>query len=230
MAGSSIDGLVSGLDTSALIDSLMSIERQPCDLLATQQANQQKAIDSAKSIESKLSALSLAAANLQRSSEWMLRTGTSTNESVATVSADSGAGIASFSFTVDALATAHGVVTNTSVAGTDTVIASGGTLTLTVGGTSHGVAVGGGTLSEVATAVNDAGLGVRAAVVNTGSGYRLQLTSATTGAAGTFTVDAGLDGNVGGTSISAQGVDAKITVGTGPGAYSITSATNRFSN
>jgi flagellar hook-associated protein 2 len=208
----------------------MSIEKQPRDLLATQQADQQKALDAAKGIETKLTALSLAAGNLQRSSGWMLRTGTSSNDSVATVSADAGADIASFSFTVDALATAHGVVTNTSVAGTDTVIASGGTVTLTVAGESHDVSVGGGTLSEVATAINDAGLGVRAAIVNTGTGYRLQLTSTTTGAAGAFTVDSGLDANVGGTSITAQGSDAKITVGTGPGAYSITSSSNRFSN
>jgi flagellar hook-associated protein 2 len=227
---SSIDGLISGLDTTALIDNLMSIEKQPRDLLATQQATQQKAIDAAKAIETKLTALSLAAGYLQRSSGWMLRTGTTTDDSVATVSADAGAAIAGFSFTVDVLATAHGVVTNTSVAGTDTVIASGGSISLTVGGESTVVSVGGGTLSEVATAINDAAIGVRAAIVNTGSGYRLQLTSSSTGAASEFTVDSGLDAGVGGTSITSQGTDAKITIGSGPGAYSVTSSSNRFAN
>jgi flagellar hook-associated protein 2 len=228
-SSSSIDGLVSGLDTTTLIDNLMSIERQPRDLLATQQTDQQKAIDAAKSIETKLTDLSLAAGTLQRSSGWMLRTGSSSNEAVASLSADPGASIAAFTFTVESTATAHSLVTNTSVASTDTVVASGGSISLTVGGVAHDVTVGGGTLSEVATAINDAGVGVRAAVVNTGSGYRLQLTSSTTGLAGAFTVDAGLDANVGGTSISSQGTDASITIGSGAGAYQVTSSSNRFS-
>jgi flagellar hook-associated protein 2 len=227
-SSSSIDGLVSGLDTSTLIDNLMSIERQPRDLLATQQADQQKAIDAAKSIETKLTALSLAAGTLQRSSGWMLRTGTSSNDAIASISADAGADIASFTFTVGSTATAHALVTNTSVASTDTVIASGGSISLTVGGVAHDISVGSGSLSDVATAINDAAVGVRAAVVNTGSGYRLQITSTATGVSSAFTVDAGLDANVGGTSISTQGTDASITVGSGAGAYQVTSSSNRF--
>lgn len=227
-SSSSIDGLVSGLDTSTLIENLMAIERQPRDAMDARRTAQQNAIDAINAIETKLGAITTAANALQRSSGWTLRTATSSNDSVAGVSASAGASIGTLSFTVVATAAAHALVTANSVASTDTVVASGGSITLTIGGQPETVSVGGGTLQEVSDAINAAGLGVRAAIVNTGSGYRLQVASTTTGASSAFTIDAGLDLNTGGTAISTQGSDARITIGTGPGAYDVTSATNTF--
>jgi len=223
----SIDGLVSGLDTTTIINQLMQVERQPQVIMKSRQDAMKAQLDAYASVGSKLEAVTSAATALQRSGGWALRTATSTNPSVATASVRDGASPGSLSFTVDQLASGHGLAAATDVAAVTDVVASGGSLTLTVGGTPHPVAVGGGTLTEVVDAVNAAGLGVRAATVNTGTGFRLQLMSTGTGTASAFTLD-GLDPGLGGTVVTSTGVDARIVVGAGVGAYAVTSSSNSF--
>lgn len=227
-SSSSVDGLVSGLDTSTLISNLMAVERQPRDAMDVRRKAQQSAIDSINAITTKLAAVSTAAAALQRPSGWTLRTATSTNDAVAVATAAAGASVGTLSFTVAATATAHALVTGNSIAATDTVIASGGTLDFTIGGESVSVSVGSGTLQEVSDAINAAGIGIRAAIVNTGSGYRLQLAATSTGAASAFTLDSSIDPVAGSMLVATSGTDARITVGSGPGAYDVTSSSNRF--
>lgn len=222
-----IDGLVSGLDTATIIEQLMAAERVPVDLMTARKASAQAAVDAYKSLESKFSAITTASAALERSSGWKLRTATSSNAALASATAADGATAGGVQFTVDRLATTHGVATSVTTPATTDVIASGGTVVLTVGSTAHSISVGSGSLSEVATAINDAAIGVRAAVVNTGSGYRLQMTATSSGAAAAFSVTSGLDI---GSAVTTQGVDAQLSFGTGPGAYTVTSATNTFAN
>jgi len=225
-----VDGIVSGLPTESIITQLMALERQPQDQLKARRATAETSLTALKGVETKLNAVMAAASTLERASDWTLRTATSSDPSSASVSAAANSAMGSFSFTVGATATAHGLATATNVPAADSIVASGGSLTITVGGTPHVLSVGGGSLTEVTTAINDANLGIRAAAVNTGSGFRLQLNATTTGDASVFTIDSGLDPGVGGTVITNQGGNASITLGTGPGAYSVTSATNSFSN
>lgn len=220
-----IDGLVSGLKTSDLIEQLMSVERAPLDLMSARRDAARAAVDAFASVKTKLSAIATAATSLERASGWSVRRATSSDSSVATVAAASTASLGSFSFTVDRLAAAHGVATTTTVPATTSAVAAAANITLTIGGDAHTVAVGGGTLAEVVSAVNEADLGVRAAAVNTGNGYRLQLSATDSGADAAFTV-AGLSLA---TAVTTQGRDAKLTFGSGPGAYEVTSATNTFS-
>lgn len=86
-----IDGLVSGLDTNSIITQLMDIERKPRDLMATRRDNAQAAIDAFKTIETKLAAVTSAAADLQRASGWNLRTATTSATDVVTASVTAGA-------------------------------------------------------------------------------------------------------------------------------------------
>lgn len=222
-----IDGLASGLDTNSIIEALMAAERVPVDLMAARQASAKAALDAYKSIESRLAAITTASAALERASGWNVRAATTSNATIATAVAAAGATLGSVQFTVDRLATTHGVATATDVASTSSVVASGGTVRIHIAGTDHDIAVGAGTLSEVATAINDAGIGVRAAIVNTGTGHRLQLTAASSGAANEFSVTSGLDVA---TAVTTQAVDAKLRFGSGPGAYDVTSATNVFAD
>ena len=222
-----IDGLVSGLDTNSIIDGLMKAERGPVELMTARKTAAQAAVDAYKSVQTKLAAVSTASAALERASGWTLRTATSSNPALASVTTADGATISGLQFTVDRLASTHGVATATNSPATSTVVASGGSIGITIGSTVHNIAVGTGTLAEVADAINSAGIGVKAATVNTGSGYRLQLTAVTSGAAAAFSVSSGLDLA---TVVTTQGNDAQLTIGTGPGAYSITSATNGFAN
>ncbi len=222
-----IDGLISGLNTSQIIDQLMSAERAPVDLMSMQRDKANAAIDAYKSVEAKMATVLSASSALDKASTWQLRTATVSDPNAATISASSGATLGTLSFSVDRLAATHGVVTSTVSGSATDVIAPGGSITMTIGATPHTISVGTGTLTEVANAVNGAGLDVRAAVVNTGAGYRLQLTAAKSGAAAAFTVDSGL--NIA-TAVTSQGIDARIIVGDGAGAYQVTSSTNVFSD
>ncbi len=224
-----IDGLVSGLDTASIIEQLMKIERFPQDLLALRQNKIKAASDAQASIRAKLQDVSSAAAALSTASKWNLRTATSTDSKVATVSATNTAAVGSLTFTVDQTAARHSIRSGNTIASTDTVIASGGAIDLDLGDGVHHLDVGGGSLSEVVNAINGANLRVRAAMVDTGAGYRLQLTSKSSGAASSFDLS-GLDASVGGTIATEVGRDATLTIGTGPGAYSVSSASNTFSN
>jgi flagellar hook-associated protein 2 len=90
-----------------------------------------------------------------------------------------------YTVTVNRLASAHQLSTDT-YADKDALVFGTGTLTVTVGSTSTPVTVAQGqnSLAGIAAAVNAAGAGVYAAVVQVDGGWRLVLTSRTTGAAG----------------------------------------------
>jgi flagellar hook-associated protein 2 len=221
-----IDGLVSGLDTESIISQLMAAERVPVDLMTARKSSAQAQLDAYKSVEAKLTAITTASAALDKSAGWSVRTTSTSNAAIATAAAADGATLGGLQFTVDRLATTHGVATAANTPNTSDVIA-GSSIQITVGATVHNIAVGTGSLAEVASAINSAGIGVKAATVNTGTGYRLQLTASSSGAASAFSVTGGLNQA---TVVTTQGVDAKLTLGTGGGAYAITSSTNTFAN
>jgi flagellar hook-associated protein 2 len=89
---------------------------------------------------------------------------------------------------------------------------------------------GEGTLTELVASINRAGAGVTASAVQVAPGqYRLQLTSTTTGVAGRIDLVAlGLDRLDFG--VVEEGHDARVTVGTGPGAYTVSSPTNTLAD
>jgi flagellar hook-associated protein 2 len=92
--------------------------------------------------------------------------------------------------------------------------------------TAAQVTPGTGTLSELVSTINASDLGYTAAAVDTGNGYRLQLTANETGAASAFTPDAGLLGNISFNTLSV-GTDAELTI-QGDQPFTITSSTNTF--
>ena len=118
-------------------------------------------------------------------------------------------------------------------------VPGGGTITATVVNglrsgtvTANNVSVGDGSLSAIVAAINAANAGVSATAVQVAANqYRLQLASNTSGAGSDPSIAASeLDAtNVGGFSTVTAGADAQITIGTGPGAYSITSSSNTMS-
>jgi flagellar hook-associated protein 2 len=110
-------------------------------------------------------------------------------------------------------------------AGTVTATLSGGLRAGTVNATQ--VAITDGTLSGVVSAINNASAGVSATAVKVGTNaYRLQLASTTTGANSDVDVDGTAFTGLGSMVTLTQGADAQITVGSGAGAYQVTSSTN----
>ncbi len=221
-----VDGLVSGLDTSALIKSLLQAERQPQVRLQAKRAESQRVVDVYQQLNTRLDALRTAAEKLNASLDWSVTAATSSNQAVMTATATSSAPATAIAFSVSSLAHAHAAAS--SALTVDPAVDVVTTGPISIGATS--INVGGGTMNDVATAINTAGVGVTATVVQVAPGqYRLHLNANSTGAASAFTVG-GNTGSLGSFSVVTQGTDAAVTVGSGPGAYTATSTTNTFAN
>lgn len=205
-----LDGLVSGLDTTALITQLMAVEAAPQSLLKTKVSKTTGFANDLRSLNSAIAAVATSAKAAAGNASLALVRATSSAASV-TATADSGTQPGSISFTVDRLATAATVVTAAMPAWPvdppvlTVTAADGSTTELTAASTS---------MADVAAAINGANAGVSAVVVNTGaSGYRLQVTADETGAAGGFTlyrgsVDVGAEPG----AVTVAGADARITL------------------
>jgi flagellar hook-associated protein 2 len=84
----------------------------------------------------------------------------------------------------------NAVGTTTAIGKTDTL--SSGTLSIQVGsGSAQTVNFSGGTLSDLADAINSAGTGVTASIITSGSSVTLSLTNTTSGSNGVITVNPG---------------------------------------
>lgn len=221
-----VDGMISGLDTSALVKSLLQAERQPQVRLQAKRADAQKVVDVYQQLNTRLDALRTAAEKLNGSLDWGITTAASSNDAVLTAVATSSAPATAIAFSVTSLAQAHAAASSAlTVDPASTVVTTG---PITIGSTSIGV--GGGTMNDVAAAINAASVGVTASVVQVAPGqYRLHLAAKATGAASAFTVGGNL-GSLGSFGVVTQGSDASITVGNGPGAYTSKSSTNTFTD
>jgi flagellar hook-associated protein 2 len=114
--------------------------------------------------------------------------------------------------------------------------ANGDTVTATLAGglrlgsasTTTVPVTAGATLNDIAKAISASGAGVNATAVGVSAGaYRLQLTSTTTGAASELTFGGTSFGaGLGSLQVLNAGTDTLLRVGTGPGAFDVTSSTN----
>ncbi|MDR3212783.1 MAG: flagellar filament capping protein FliD, partial [Azoarcus sp.] len=205
-------GVGSGLDLEGLVQGLMSIEKQPLVALQTQLSSYNAKISALGTLTEKLSALQTAAKNLKPDvlqsalDKFGTYTGKHGNENVAGVSIGSGAHSGSYSLEVTQLAQAQKV----RVDGDD--VAFGGQIDFTFADSALNFSVtpSGTSLTAVANAINQAGKGVTASVVNSATdGPQLVLTGAE-GVANAFTVSgAGINGPVN-TVQTAQ--DAKLNI------------------
>jgi flagellar hook-associated protein 2 len=226
----SVDGLISGMNTSQVIAQLMQLEARPQANLKAQVSSENLVISAYQAINSRMAALKTAAeaftapnALTPTNPTWKTVKATASDTSV-TATATTGATVGNLTFDVKALAKAQ--VTTTSVAASGPVTTGSG-IDLTVAGTTTHLNLTTDTAQGVADAVNAAKLGVSAAVVTTSTGTVLQFSGDKTGAANAFTV-AGLSSP---TNNIAAAADAKIAVGDpAAGGYVVTSATNTFTN
>jgi flagellar hook-associated protein 2 len=125
-----IDGLVSGLNTTQIISQLMQVERLPSQQLINQQSATQSLMSVLQTLNLKVGNLTTAARSLvpdaiTGQSAWTATTGVSSDTSRATVTAGSTALAGSLRFTVTSLATAASAVSTGSVSSTGTAVGSG---------------------------------------------------------------------------------------------------------
>jgi flagellar capping protein FliD len=227
----SVDGLISGMDTTALITQLIQAEATPQAALKTRLKTTELAASAYRTVNTTFAAVRAAAESMLKPESWTPTKASSSSSSVS-VSASNGAQPGSLTFSVDRLASSHSVVYRTAATvWTSGTSAYGATEIQALDETGTAllpkIAVGGtGTLADAAAAINAAGdLKLSASVVQLDSGEAaLRVSSKETGAAGKFSLVA-----PGTSTLSTIGVDAQISIGT-DNPIQVTSASNTFSS
>lgn len=252
MATLGIDGIVSGLDTTTLINQLMQAEAAPQTLLKSKQTGAKSFVSALQALNTKVASLAENATKVAKADSWNAFAATSSTTSV-TAKAGATAQVGSVSFTVDAVAKAQVSVSNATLDDSSLVAGIPPAVTVRGGdGTLVTVQPTSGSLQDIAKAINDAAdAGIKATVVRVSGGenptYRLQFTGTTTGTDGSFAVYAGdkaaveaaLAAGDGGVSLAAMRLDktsvtaasdAQITLWEGTAAEQVfTQSSNTFS-
>ena len=220
-------GLTSGLDTRAIVDQLMAVERNPQVLLQNKLAKQNQTVSALQGINTRLASLATSAAEFAKPETWTRATATASDKSVSVVAGPT-AGTGSISFRVNQLADRGSWTTQAFTAdqfGPQKIVVT------SASGEPRTVTATGGSAQELAAAINAAGGNVRATTVRTGDGqYRLLMTSLNTGAADDITkVEiTNADGSASAMTKPVQlarGQDAKVDLGFG---NLVSSPTNTF--
>jgi flagellar hook-associated protein 2 len=226
----SVDGLISGMDTTGLIAKLLQAEAGPQTALKSRMSATNMAASAYRTVNTTFLAITAAAESALKPDLWTSAKGRSTSDSVA-VSVGATPSEGSLSFTVESVATNHGVA-NKNAAWTSTTSAYGASSievfdslgaskgTITIGGTQ--------TLTDAAAAINaNTTMKLSAAVVQVRGGaspeFALQITAKESGTESKFSL-AGA-GTFGDTTV---GTDAELKIGNAAGAYSVYSKTNVF--
>ncbi|MEC4723830.1 flagellar filament capping protein FliD [Noviherbaspirillum sp. CPCC 100848] len=219
-------GIGSNLDVSGIVSQLMAVESQPLTALQKKEASFQAKLTAYGSLKGALSSFQTSVAALADASKFQSLTATSSDSTVLSASASGTAAAGTYSINVSALAQSQTIATAGQSSSTS-AIGSGSATTLTFQfGTISGGSVtsgkhsgatfnvdatqAGGTvvidssnnsLQGIRDAINRAGLGVTASIVNdgtTGNPYKLLISSNNTGLAKSM-------------KISSSGEDAAIS-------------------
>ncbi len=238
MVSLSVDGLVSGLDTTSLVSQLVAAEALPQTRLKNQMTAAQAAADAYREVNTKVDAVRTAAAALTANGLAAARTASSSATSVSASATSTAVPGSRISFTVDSLASTASYLSGASWATTGTDVRKPlGPNPTTPGPSPWPLTISrpdrtpmtveppqNATLAETVAYINGLpDLGVRATAVNTGNRYRLQLASTTAGAKGYFDVQAAA-GNA--FAVVSPAKDATLHVG----GVAVTSPTNTFTD
>jgi len=193
MGSITFGGLATGLDTNALIESLMEIERRPLDRLETEKKYLNSRLEAFSEFDSRLNDLLDAVKDLDTISELRSYTATPAAEDYFSATASGIASAGSYQIEVKSLAVQEKEVA-TGVADTDTSNYSG-TITISIDtisdsgdpptysgspATTEIAIAAGSTLADIAQAINDSEANASATIINDGSGstpYRLVITA-----------------------------------------------------
>ncbi|MDA8108577.1 MAG: flagellar filament capping protein FliD [Betaproteobacteria bacterium] len=208
-------GIGSGLDVQSIVSQLMTVESQPLNQLAAQEASYQAELTAFGSLSGALSSFQSALGSLTDPTTYQTLSAMPADATVLGASAASGAAAGTYAVTVNQLAQAQ-TISAAGQSSTTAAIGSGATTTLTFqfgtisgGSLTNGVYTGASfaqdgsqpsgtvtidstndSLQGIRDAINAANLGVTATIVNDGSAspYHLVLTSNKTGAASSMKI------------------------------------------
>ena len=191
MAGITVSGLGSGLDINGLVDKLVAAERAPAsNRLDRREANLQAELSGVGTFKGALSELQSAIKGLTDPAKFEAMKVTAGDSDLFTAAGTGTAQIGNYSIEVKNLAQAHKMASGRfNIASDDLTTATVTTGDLSFDFNGDGapdvqVGAAAATLTGIRDAINNkADLGVRANIVNDGSGYRLTLSATKTGVA-----------------------------------------------
>ena len=193
-----VDGIVSGLDTSSIIDSLVAVYSVPKEGLEDQVTEYEDKQEALTNLMSRLDDLTSALTTLNTSTEFRAFTASSSDETAVLAEASGEAIAGAYTVDVDQLATSELEVSDQSFASyTDADTIAYGEYTITYGDNdpvTNDLAADETSLNDLVNAINDEVEGVTAYVVNNGSDtdpYQLVLVGEDTGEANTIDFAAG---------------------------------------
>ena len=204
MATLSSPGVGSGLDVNGIVNQLIAVERKPIEQLDATNKRLDAQLSAYGKLQSAMTALRDAARRLTDASTWQLTKVASASAEAVTATSTGTAPPGTYSVSVSKLAAAQTVVGNQTFASASDTL-GGGTLTIELGSWDAGqtaftpkadgapvsiTIAAGSTLTQVRDAINAAGAGVSASIVNDASGARLAIRSTSTGADNGFRIAA----------------------------------------
>ncbi len=198
--GITVDGLVSGLDTTSIIEAYVAVAGASTETLREQQTDVETRRSLLQSFNSLLEDIQTSMADYEEAADLRLVTANSSDEEVLTVSAATGAQPGTFDFDVVQLARSEMEVGNGFDSQTDDVF-TGGSISISVAGASPPTQIdidgasNNTSLSGLADYISDNIDGVEAYVLDDGgdtNNYHLVVVSEETGSSQTVNIDTSL--------------------------------------
>ena len=218
MAGTTVSGIGSNIDTQKIVTSLVDAEKVPKQTqinTASQKAT--TSLSSIGKIQAALDAFRGALDTMTKDSSFTGLTGSSSDEKTATMTASNTASSGSFRLIIDQLAQPSKLSSKTFPSGTSTVVNTTGkatTLTITQSGKAYDLSVpAGATLQQVRDSINTqfGTSGLSANILTDSNGSRLILTSTTMGTGSDLTLSGNSGLDVGSTVVD-EPKDAKYSI------------------
>ncbi|KAF1053171.1 MAG: B-type flagellar hook-associated protein 2 [Stenotrophomonas maltophilia] len=222
MAGTSVNGIGSGLDIDSIVTSLVNAQKAPKQSqIDTQKSSTNTTLSGVSSLKSALATFQDAIDDLNEAKSFSGLAATSSDTDILTASVGTGATAGTYKINVTNLATSSKVATQYLTAGTSY---GAGSLTLTQGSSStYNVKVSAGaSLSDIRDSINTQlkSSGITANIITDSNGPRLVLGSTVTGAGSDINVSTSGD-----SSLSVLAVDSSAAATSTSGGY-VTQAVN----
>lgn len=228
-----VDGLISGIQSSDIIDAFINAERATTRLLERNKDLFKARQEAVRTFNTRMLSAQLDLGNLKRSSTFQSRTATSSLSDKAAITNTSTTAVPGvYSLDVKAVAQAHQLAAVGQVSATSSFASGSISLQLGDAPATQITFSAGGSLNDIATAINNSSAGISASIINDGSGtpFRLVLKGGKTGAANDIiaTGTGGMSSLFTGATTLTAASDAQVRIGSGT-PITITQASNTFS-
>ena len=202
MAAITLSGF-NGVDFNSILNTVMQYESQPLTAMQDEQSKIQNKDSAFVSLAGMVSALQTQVTSLTSAASFLKVGATSSDTSIATVSAGDNGDVGQYQVSIAQLAKIQVTKSANGYSAPTDIAATGGSISFTIGGqTTAAIDITSNTtLSELKQKINDQKSGVIASIVNDGTNYKLVISSRETGEANGFTINNSLV-NSGGTGVS----------------------------